>query len=153
MLTNHNEVGHPVTNMLMSQASNTDMSIADHADGAGVSIDVQDMAAQFGHAVTGPVTLESDEAGTGPVTTDNRPLYPLGTEQSYDAPRQLPPEAEEAFLEIENLVEGARDAIVRRLEQFDGVEQRTVVIAADLVRVEGKLDQLLSHFGLINLGR
>jgi DNA repair ATPase RecN len=54
-------------------------------------------------------------------------------------------EAAEAFDEFELMLEGVRDEVVRRLDQFDDSNQR-------LIAVEGKLDQLLSHFGLLNTG-
>jgi hypothetical protein len=156
------EVGHPVTNMLMRQACAADMGAADHADAGGATLD----------GVTGPVTAPDV---TGHVTGEGNQVAALvlgdgslltmdaqganieraptaeaveGVDQARDAGDELA----DHLLEIENLVEGARDAIVRRLEQFDALDERTMRAEAMLLRVDDKLDLLLSHFGLLNTG-
>ena len=92
----HNEIGHPITNMLMREATAGDMATGDHVDGAGAE---------------------------------------LAREGVDQVENELAQEVEEAFTEIEHMVEGARDAIERRLEQFDQVDARLVRIEAMLVRL------------------
>jgi ubiquinone biosynthesis protein UbiJ len=119
------EVGHPITNMLMRQAQNADMGAADHADAAGPSL----------------------EAVTGPVTASGVSGHVTGEGDQVDQARAEGDELADHLLEIENLVEGARDAVVRRLEQFDHLDERTMRIEAMLLRLDDKLDRVLTHFG------
>lgn len=122
--TEHNGlIGNPITAMLMGQANAGDMSTGDHTDGAGVSL-AEALQRRFGQL--GHDTDHADE-----VTGHASPGHATEGDELADH-----------LLEIENLVEGARDAVVRRLEQFDSMDERNA-------RIEAKLDRVLEGLSIV----
>jgi hypothetical protein len=103
-----------------------------------------DNAVEVGHPVTNMLMREAcaadlgaaDHADAGGPTLDG--VTGHGTESGSTGHVTEEGDAlADHLLEIENLVEGARDAVVRRLEQFDNLDARAE-------RIEWKLDRLLS---------
>jgi hypothetical protein len=143
------EVGHPITNMLMRQACAADMGASDHADAGGPELaGVAALVLSSG----GLLTMDAHGANIECAPDADTVEGVACADQVDPLDEFLEKDLREQMSEVGHLVEGARDAIARRLEQFDLVSERTVQNMDLIIEVGGKLDLLLSHFGLINTG-
>jgi hypothetical protein len=164
---NHSEliaagIGHPITNLLMSQANAGDMGAADHADAGAVVDLVEPAGVVSGHATEGQVVQVDyalkyarktlSEMCYGDMITQemvNAAAFITGMVDMSDQVDQgaAGDDLADHLLELENLVEGARDAVVRRLEQFDDIGSRVTRIDARAARIEEMLARMMCHFG------
>jgi hypothetical protein len=119
-IENNGLVGHPITNMLMREACAGDLGAADHADGAGIEL------------------TAAAEPTVGAVGGDRLTDH-LGDE--------LPPELAGALKEFEELFENGRALVVQTLDRFDTFGEGIGAILAHIVRLEAKVDRVLTHFG------
>lgn len=139
-IENNGLVGHPITNMLMREACAADLGAADHADAGGPELTgVASLVLNSGGLLTMDARGANIERAPAAAAVE-------GVDHA-DPVDELPPALAEALKDAEELFEAGRALVVQTLDKFDTFGEGIGAILAHIVRLEAKVDRVLTHFG------